>query len=228
MQRQIAPKQAMMRVRGRADRTVRQCERSGRARFLRPGEHRGRRCYSATEERDISFHQVRRSDGSCIRYRQARGRRRGSRPQRYRKGYSLPSGDTIVLTGRGSRRPPAAPCTRVVDVLQFVPAEQVDPDLLPREATTWSRKTRRSSRICCWREALDESGMYRIGQGGNPKPGAAGDAAGARRCDRAGDDDLAGRGTGSRVFRSWTSMSTCDRESSRWRSPLSRAWRGDF
>jgi hypothetical protein len=32
-ERQIAPKQAMMRVRGRVDRTVRQCERSGRARF---------------------------------------------------------------------------------------------------------------------------------------------------------------------------------------------------
>src|SRR5256886_11357554 len=87
----------------------------------------GVKMYSATEERDISFHQVRRSDGSRIRYRRvAEADGEEVAYSDIAKGYSLPSGETIVLTDEDLADLPLA-TTRVVDVLQFVPAEQVDP-----------------------------------------------------------------------------------------------------
>jgi len=59
----------------------------------------GVKMYSATEERDISFHQVRRSDGSRIRYRRvAEADGEEVAYSDIAKGYSLPSGETIVLT----------------------------------------------------------------------------------------------------------------------------------
>jgi DNA end-binding protein Ku len=42
------------------------------------------------------------------------------------KGYQLPSGETVVLTDDDFKDLPL-PSTRVVDVLQFVPVEQIDP-----------------------------------------------------------------------------------------------------
>jgi DNA end-binding protein Ku len=87
----------------------------------------GVKLYSATEERDVSFHQVRRSDGSRIRYR--RVAETDGEEVAYAdiaKGYQLPSGDTVVLTDDDFADLPL-PSTRVVDVLQFVPDEQIDP-----------------------------------------------------------------------------------------------------
>jgi len=83
--------------------------------------------YSATEERDVSFHQVRRSDGSRIRYK--RVAEADGEEVAYgdiAKGYALPSGEIVVLTDDDFADLPL-PTTHVVDVLQFVPVEQVDP-----------------------------------------------------------------------------------------------------
>jgi DNA end-binding protein Ku len=83
--------------------------------------------YSATEERDVSFHQVRRSDGSRIRYRRvAEADGEEVAYADIAKGYQLPSGETVVLTDDDFADLPL-PSTRVVDVLQFVPDEQIDP-----------------------------------------------------------------------------------------------------
>lgn len=87
----------------------------------------GVKLYSATEERDVSFHQVRRSDGSRIRYRRvAESDGEEVAYADIAKGYQLPSGETVVLTDEDFADLPL-PTARVVDVLQFVPEEQIDP-----------------------------------------------------------------------------------------------------
>src|SRR6201747_2500005 len=87
----------------------------------------GVKMYSATEERDVSFHQVRRSDGSRIRYK--RVAEVDGEEVSYAdiaKGFSLPSGEVVVLTDEDFADLPLA-TARVVDVLQFVPLDQIDP-----------------------------------------------------------------------------------------------------
>jgi DNA end-binding protein Ku len=87
----------------------------------------GVKLYSATEERDVSFHQVRRSDGSRIRYKRvAEADGEEVAYADIAKGYQLPSGETVVLTDDDFADLPL-PSARVVDVLQFVPGEQIDP-----------------------------------------------------------------------------------------------------
>src|ERR1700710_1366954 len=87
----------------------------------------GVKLYSATEERDVSFHQVRRSDGSRIRYKRvAEADGEEVAYSHIAKGYALPSGEIVVLTDEGFADLPLA-SARVVDVVQFVPLDQVDP-----------------------------------------------------------------------------------------------------
>jgi DNA end-binding protein Ku len=87
----------------------------------------GVKMYSATEERDVSFHQVRRSDGSRIRYKRvAEADGEEVAYADIAKGYSLPDGEIVVLTDDDFADLPL-PTARTVDVLQFVPVEQVDP-----------------------------------------------------------------------------------------------------
>jgi DNA end-binding protein Ku len=85
------------------------------------------RLYSATEEKDIAFHQVRRSDGSRIRYR--RVAEADGEEVSYgdiAKGYQLDSGEMVILTDEDFAELPL-PTKQTVEVLQFVPLEQVDP-----------------------------------------------------------------------------------------------------
>jgi DNA end-binding protein Ku len=87
----------------------------------------GVKLYSATEERDVSFHQVRRSDGARIRYK--RVAETDGEEVSYSdiaKGYQLPSGEMVILTDEDFADLPL-PTARVVDVLEFVPLEQIDP-----------------------------------------------------------------------------------------------------
>jgi DNA end-binding protein Ku len=87
----------------------------------------GVKLYSATEERDVSFHQVRRSDGARIRYKRVAENDGEEVPYaEIAKGYQLPSGDTVVLTDDDFKDLPL-PTARIVDVLEFVPADQIDP-----------------------------------------------------------------------------------------------------
>jgi DNA end-binding protein Ku len=87
----------------------------------------GVKLYSATEERDVSFHQVRRSDGARIRYKRVAESDGEEVPySEIAKGYELPSGETVVLTDDDFKDLPL-PTARVVDVLEFVPADQIDP-----------------------------------------------------------------------------------------------------
>jgi len=83
--------------------------------------------YSATEERDVSFHQVHRTDGGRIRYKrvcQVCGEEVSYGD--IAKGYELPGGEMVVLTDEDLADLPLS-TSRAIDVLTFVPLEQVDP-----------------------------------------------------------------------------------------------------
>ncbi len=89
----------------------------------------GVKLYSATEEKDIRFHQVHRTDGGRIRYR--RVCELDGDEVSYddiAKGYDLGGGETVILTDEDFAELPL-PTSRAIEVLEFVPAEQVDPIL---------------------------------------------------------------------------------------------------
>jgi DNA end-binding protein Ku len=83
--------------------------------------------YSATEEKDVAFHQVHREDGGRIRYKRV-CQIDGEEVQYsdIAKGYELPSGEVVVLTDEDFSDLPLS-TSRAIDVLEFVPLEQVDP-----------------------------------------------------------------------------------------------------
>jgi DNA end-binding protein Ku len=83
--------------------------------------------YSATEERDVSFHQVHRADGGRIRYK--RVCQVCNEEVQYAdiaKGWETAAGEVVVLTDEDFADLPLS-SSRAVEVLQFVPLEQVDP-----------------------------------------------------------------------------------------------------
>ncbi|WP_431728406.1 Ku protein [Verrucosispora sp. TAA-831] len=85
--------------------------------------------YSATEEKDIRFHQVHRSDGGRIRYKrtcQVCGEEVGY--DDIAKGYDIGGGEMVILTDEDFAELPLS-TSHAIDVLEFVPAEQVDPIL---------------------------------------------------------------------------------------------------
>ncbi len=83
--------------------------------------------YSATEQRDVSFHQVHRTDGGRIKYRRVCtvcGEEVSYAD--VAKGYELPGGEVVVLTDEDFADLPLS-TSRRIDVLQFAAADQVDP-----------------------------------------------------------------------------------------------------
>ncbi|GAA2509818.1 Ku protein [Pilimelia columellifera] len=89
----------------------------------------GVKLYSATEEKDIRFHQVHRGDGGRIRYK--RTCEVCGEVVTYddiAKGYDLGGGEIVVLTDDDFAELPLT-TSRAIDVLEFVPAAQIDPIL---------------------------------------------------------------------------------------------------
>jgi DNA end-binding protein Ku len=83
--------------------------------------------YSATEERDISFRQVHREDGGRIRYQ--RVCTTCGEEVAYAdiaKGYEMSDGSIVVLTDEDFDAVPIT-TNRMIDVVQFVPLEELDP-----------------------------------------------------------------------------------------------------
>ncbi|MRH87554.1 Ku protein [Nocardia sp. SYP-A9097] len=83
--------------------------------------------YTATEDHDIKFHQVHAADGGRIRYE--RVCTVDGQPVQYAdidKAYESPDGDRVILTDEDFSKLPAAE-KHEIPVLQFVPAEQIDP-----------------------------------------------------------------------------------------------------
>jgi DNA end-binding protein Ku len=89
----------------------------------------GVKLYSATQEKDIRFHQVHRADGGRIRYKRTCsvcGEEVGY--DDIAKGYDIGGGEMVVLTDEDFADLPLS-TSHAIDVLEFVPAEQVDPIL---------------------------------------------------------------------------------------------------
>ncbi|WP_433477450.1 Ku protein [Spirillospora sp. CA-142024] len=83
--------------------------------------------YSATEQRDVAFHQVHREDGGRIKYKRVCTVDGEEVPYSdIAKGYELPSGEMVVLTDEDFTDLPLS-SSRRIDVLQFVEREEVDP-----------------------------------------------------------------------------------------------------
>jgi DNA end-binding protein Ku len=85
--------------------------------------------YSATEEKDIRFHQVHRADGGRIKYKRTCSV--CGEEVTYddiAKGYDLGGGEMVILTDEDFADLPLS-TSHAIDVLEFVPAEQVDPIL---------------------------------------------------------------------------------------------------
>lgn len=83
--------------------------------------------YSATEQKDVTFHQVHRVDGGRIKYKRV-CTIDGEEVQYsdIAKGYELATGEIVVLTDEDFAGLPLT-TSRRIDVLQFSPAEQIDP-----------------------------------------------------------------------------------------------------
>jgi DNA end-binding protein Ku len=83
--------------------------------------------YSATEEKDISFRQVHEEDGGRIRYRRVCEIDGEEVPYSdIGKGYEMPDGRMVILTSDDFAQLPL-PTAKAIEVLEFVPIEQVDP-----------------------------------------------------------------------------------------------------
>lgn len=87
------------------------------------------RLYSATENHDLSFHQVRRSDGSRIRYKRVAQTDGEEVPySEIAKAYSTADGRTVVLTDEDFASLPHR-SSKEIAVERFVPVSQIDPIL---------------------------------------------------------------------------------------------------
>lgn len=89
----------------------------------------GVKLYSATEEKDIRFNLVHRTDGGRIKYKRVCAI--DGEEVAYAdiaKGYDLGGGEMVVLTDDDFAELPLS-TNRAIDVLEFVPADQVDPIL---------------------------------------------------------------------------------------------------
>jgi DNA end-binding protein Ku len=117
--------------------------------------------YSATEERDVSFHQVHREDGGRIKYK--RVCTIDGEEVSYgdiAKGYDLGGGEMVVLTDDDLAGLPLT-TSRTIDVLQFVPLEQVDPIYFAKSYYLEPDRTG-TKPYALLRDALEESGRVAL------------------------------------------------------------------
>jgi len=117
--------------------------------------------YSATEAKDVAFHQVRRSDGSRIKYKRVAAA--DGEEVSYgdiAKGYELSSGETVILTDDDFKDLPLS-TSRAIDVLQFVPLEQLDPIFFEKSYYLEPDKAGVKPYVLL-RDALEQSGKVAI------------------------------------------------------------------
>jgi DNA end-binding protein Ku len=117
--------------------------------------------YSATEQKDVSFHQVRRSDGSRIKYKRVAAV--DGEEVAYgdiAKGYELGNGETVVLTDDDFKDLPLT-TNRAIDVLQFVPLEELDPIFFEKSYYLEPDKAGTKPYVLL-RDALEQSGKVAV------------------------------------------------------------------
>jgi DNA end-binding protein Ku len=119
--------------------------------------------YAATEQKDIAFRQVHREDGGRIRFRRFCSIEDVEVPyEDVAKGYELPGGEVVILTDEDMAELPL-PTTKSIEVVQFTPAEQVDPILFNRSYYVEPEAAGTRAYVLL-RDALDDSGKVAIAQ----------------------------------------------------------------
>ncbi|WP_409484490.1 Ku protein [Arsenicicoccus dermatophilus] len=90
------------------------------------------RLYTATENHDLKFHQVRRSDGSRVRYKKVAEADGEEVPHtEIVKGYDTADGRTVIITEEELAALDSR-SAKEISVEKFVPADQIDPLLLDK------------------------------------------------------------------------------------------------
>jgi DNA end-binding protein Ku len=121
------------------------------------------RLYAATEQKDISFRQVHAADGGRIKFRRfcsACGEE--VRYEDVAKGYELPTGEMVILGDEDMAELPL-PTAKSIEVLQFAPAEQLDPILFNRSYYV-EPETAGARAYILLRDALEQSGRVAVAQ----------------------------------------------------------------
>jgi DNA end-binding protein Ku len=119
--------------------------------------------YAATEQKDIAFRQVHREDGGRIRFRRFCSIEETEVAyEDVAKGYELPGGEIVILTEDDMADLPL-PTTRSIEVVQFCPAEQIDPIMFNR-SYYMEPEAAGARAYCLLRDALEQSGKIAIAQ----------------------------------------------------------------
>ena len=117
--------------------------------------------YAATEQRDVAFRQVHRSDGGRIQFRRVCSVDGQEVPYSdVAKGYELPTGDVVVLTDEDLADLPLATAKRI-DVLHFAPAGQLDP-ILTNKSYYLEPEPAGVRAYVLFRDALERSGRVAV------------------------------------------------------------------
>ncbi len=117
--------------------------------------------YTATEQRDVAFRQVHAEDGGRIHFRRICSLDGEEVPfADVAKGYELPDGEMIVLTDDDLGQLPL-PTTRSIEVLNFSPADQVDPILWNRSYYVEPEQAGARAYVLL-RDALERSGKVAV------------------------------------------------------------------
>jgi DNA end-binding protein Ku len=117
--------------------------------------------YAATEQRDVAFRQVHRSDGGRVQFRRFCSVDGEEVPYSdVGKGYELPTGDVVVLTEEDLANLPLVTAHRI-DVLHFAPAGQLDP-ILTAKSYYLEPEPAGVRAYVLFRDALERSGRVAI------------------------------------------------------------------
>ncbi|MCC8245969.1 non-homologous end joining protein Ku [Saccharothrix luteola] len=121
----------------------------------------GVRLYTATEEHDVRFHQVHREDGGRVRYKrvcQVCGEEVAYAD--ISKGYELDDGRVVVMEAEDFDKLPVN-TDRAIEVLEFVPVEEVDPIYLQKSYYLEPDKAATRPYVLL-RTALERSGQLAV------------------------------------------------------------------
>ncbi len=117
--------------------------------------------YAATEQRDVAFRQVHSVDGGRIRFRRICSVDGEEVPfAEVAKGYELPGGEVVLVTDEDLADLPL-PTTHSIEVLNFAPADQLDPILCARSYYLEPEPTGARAYVLL-RDALERSGKVAV------------------------------------------------------------------
>ncbi|GAA4656020.1 hypothetical protein GCM10023347_00560 [Streptomyces chumphonensis] len=120
--------------------------------------------YGATESHSVSFHQVHTAHGcgGRIRYRKfCELEEIEVPPEEIGKGFKADSGETVLLTDEDLASLPL-PTARTIEILSFIPVEEIDPIQLDRAYYMSAETTSAAKPYVLLREALSRSGKVAV------------------------------------------------------------------